>query len=88
MSYPVYSLESFLSFAQSKDPNESYSYWSVHSCACAQYCRSRGIEYDSRVSHHGLENIACGDDDPEAWTFGQLVDRIKAEIAVRRADTI
>lgn len=88
MSYPVRSHEDFLSFVQTHDPDQPYHYWSPTFCACAAYCRSRGIEYDSKMTLAGLEALACNDDHNWSWTYGALADRIKAAIALRHAETV
>lgn len=61
MSKPIFSLASFRDFAASKDPNEVYHYLDRDNCACAQYCKSLGLDYmkDDKVS------VACSNNDLE-----------------------
>lgn len=92
MSYPLFSLESFLAFVQTKDPTERYNYFNVNNCACAQYCDFVGATYGPAPTvQNGLERLASdtnAEDGEDDWTFGGLADRIRAEIAVRRAASV
>ena len=39
------SIEDFYEWVKARDPEETYNYYSLDDCACARYCRERGIGY-------------------------------------------
>lgn len=78
--HPVGSLEDFISWAQTKPPDEEYYWPDSQVCACRQYLQARGIpggwclNTDMRL----LNILALGDGTPRSWTFGKLLERALA----------
>lgn len=95
MSRNVFSLESFLDFAKRKPADESYEYSHPYHCACFQYFESIGLrafylsfEYNEKYANTWelLADPGCQSQRMDAaehrslWTWGQLAQRIEAEL--------
>lgn len=92
MSYPINSIQDFFQWAKTRDPEETYDYYSRTDCAIARYCKARGVRYaiNDRNYLHGLygksnlERFAlfgCKDGEyASKCTMGQLVAVLEREI--------
>jgi hypothetical protein len=69
------SLRGFIEWIETKEPKETYNWCSISHCACRQYFDSIGSGYEHRIAQT-LDIIAYGGG--EGWTFGELLDRVKA----------
>jgi hypothetical protein len=78
------SLAGFALFVASKPANEVYDWHNSQKCACGQYLHSIGRHDINDWAEHSVLNranqLARGGlpwaSKPDAWTFGQLADRI------------
>lgn len=76
--------DQFLTFCRSKPADETYSFWSLDRCACAQFAEALGWPgyNDANKSQRELR-AAIGQKwnllaFPEPRTFGALADRLEA----------
>ena len=47
------SLEGFIAWLETKDPEERYDWLSFNTCACGQYLRSLGLEIPTNIQMPG-----------------------------------
>lgn len=50
MSYRIGSLQDFYQWVKTRNPAETYDYYSIPDCAVARYARSRGLSYRPNVA--------------------------------------
>jgi hypothetical protein len=81
--YP--SLDGFIAWLETKDPQECYHFPDCKACACGQYSASLGEFWLRRTEggvvsfvYHGLNELARA----EPWTFGALLKRAKSERSI------
>jgi hypothetical protein len=72
------SLEGFIAWLETKDPNEEYDYHNSEACACGQYAASIHTEmwlFDTAefVLWDRLNGLACSRDAQGNWTFGHTL---------------
>lgn len=87
------SLAGFISWLETKNPDETYPYTNSCDCACAQYLKAinqfhpwwlSDPEHNFQGLMTDLNHLAAGKSNSEgafntgAWTFGLLLDRAKA----------
>jgi hypothetical protein len=79
------SLDGFIAWLETKDPNERYDYWNCLTCACGQYASSFSIanpdwiwEWKDRHLTTELNMIGRGSGNYEEWTFGAALARALA----------
>lgn len=86
MSKQIFSLEHFLDFCKSKDPEEYYNYYNCDICACAQYTKSFGMTYGEAdiqsVKFGYLNHLAS----KHPHNFGELTSRIEQALVAYKHD--
>ena len=73
------SLAGFISWLETRDPDEKYAYFDMEHCACAQYAKAISAEWRSGIVYENpvwmtLDLAAA----MEPHTFGALSARIRA----------
>ena len=74
------SLEGFIAWLETKDPEERYDWLSFNTCACGQYLRSLDLEIPTKYPDAGyagvadrLSAIARCNGISGSWTFGNAL---------------
>jgi hypothetical protein len=89
MSTNPFTLEAFLTWVETKDPEETYHWWNTCNCACAQYAEFLGAARHAFALPLGFGeriNFIASLQDPlgivkPVSTFGALAERLRQEIA-------
>ena len=84
-------LPGFVAWLERKDPTERYHWPTAEICACGQYAKEIGVKswLGSDEGWSKLNRLARGAKtindyetvDGSGWTFGQLLDRCRKEMA-------
>jgi hypothetical protein len=86
------SLEGFIAWLETKDPDESFNYHDSDMCACGQYAKSIGTEMWGiwpEETHTAiwdrLNGVACSRDAQRNWTFGHTLEVAREMLKFERA---
>lgn len=75
------SLPDFIRWLETKNPDETYNWGNIGTCACSQYFASVGSDYCCKAAQ-ALDHIAMGvGARVDNWTFGKLLDRARVTFA-------
>lgn len=82
MSLMPNTIRDFYEWVKTRDPEETYNYYSMENCARARYCRSRGLSYGNNdcMDEHPIEAASMQENIPDANPNKLTMKNLRREI--------